>query len=160
MNILVAGASGAIGRPLLAELIRQGHAVTGMTHSEAGARIIASVGVAVAQVSAFDAPALERALRESRAEVVIDELTFREPHGNDRCIRCIIGPSRQLRRVLYHASGTDDDKRPRADRLQSLAIKGAHVHQRPVALEQARGLTARHRLAIAQNPHFIQVEAG
>src|SRR5215472_12315821 len=75
MNIFVAGASGAIGRPLLAELVRQGHAVTGMTNSDAGARVIAGLGAAVAQVSAFDALALERAVRESRAEVVIDELT-------------------------------------------------------------------------------------
>ena len=75
MNIFVAGASGAIGRPLLAELVRQGHAVTGMTNSDAGARVIAGLGAAVAHVSAFDAPALERALQESRAEVVIDELT-------------------------------------------------------------------------------------
>ena len=72
MNIFVAGASGAIGRPLLAELIRQDHAVTGMTNSDAGARVIAGLGAAVARVSAFDAPALERALQESRAEVVID----------------------------------------------------------------------------------------
>jgi nucleoside-diphosphate-sugar epimerase len=34
MRIFVAGASGAIGRPLIAELIRQGHAVTGMSPSE------------------------------------------------------------------------------------------------------------------------------
>ena len=40
MNIFIAGASGAIGRPLLAELVRQGHAVTGMTNSAAGARVI------------------------------------------------------------------------------------------------------------------------
>jgi 2-alkyl-3-oxoalkanoate reductase len=83
MNIFVAGASGAIGRPLLAELVRQGHAVTGMTNSDAGARIIAGLGAAVAQVSAFDAPALERVLRESRAEVVIDELTALPRHPSE-----------------------------------------------------------------------------
>ncbi len=83
MNIFVAGASGAIGRPLLAELVRQGHAVTGMTNSDAGARVIAGLGAAVAQVSAFDAPALERALRESRAEVVIDELTALPRHPSE-----------------------------------------------------------------------------
>lgn len=33
MNIFVAGASEAIGRPLLAELVRQCHTVTGMTNS-------------------------------------------------------------------------------------------------------------------------------
>src|SRR5687768_4176990 len=75
MNVFVAGASGAIGRPLIAELARRGHAVTGMTRSDAGARALADLGAAVARVSAFDAPAVERALRESRAEVVIDQLT-------------------------------------------------------------------------------------
>ena len=38
MRVFVAGATGAIGQPLIAELVRQGHTVTGMTHSEAGAR--------------------------------------------------------------------------------------------------------------------------
>jgi len=73
--VFVAGASGAIGRPLVAELVRRGHAVTGMTRSDAGAAALAGLGAAVARVSAFDAPGLERALRESKAEVVIDELT-------------------------------------------------------------------------------------
>ena len=75
MKIFVAGASGAIGQPLVAELIRQGHTVTGMTHSDAGAEKLSKAGAAVARVSAFDAPALEEALRRSSAEVVIDELT-------------------------------------------------------------------------------------
>src|SRR3954470_16603605 len=75
MNVFVAGASGTIGRPLVAELLCRGHAVTGMTRSDAGATALADLGAAVARVSAFDAPGLEKALRESRAEVVIDELT-------------------------------------------------------------------------------------
>src|SRR5262245_22437039 len=75
MRIFVAGASGAIGRPLVAELVRRGHDVTGMTRSEAGARHLADMGAAVAGVSAFDAAAVEQALRDARAEVVIDELT-------------------------------------------------------------------------------------
>jgi 2-alkyl-3-oxoalkanoate reductase len=75
MRILVAGASGAIGRPLVAELIRRGHEVTGMTRSESGARDLDALGAAAARVSAFDGAAVERALRDARAEVVIDELT-------------------------------------------------------------------------------------
>jgi nucleoside-diphosphate-sugar epimerase len=75
MNVFVAGASGAIGRPLIAELIRQGHTVTGMTRSAAGAQNLAALGAAVADVDAFDAVAVERALRQSQAEIVIDELT-------------------------------------------------------------------------------------
>src|SRR5215831_6566161 len=75
MRIFVAGASGAIGRPLVAELVRRGHELSGMTHSEAGARHLADMGAAVAQASAFDAAAVEQALTNARAEVVIDELT-------------------------------------------------------------------------------------
>src|SRR5918998_2398765 len=75
MRVFVAGASGAIGRPLIIELIRRGHEITGTTRSEAGARDLAALGAAVARVSAFDAAAVEQALMDARAEVVVDELT-------------------------------------------------------------------------------------
>jgi nucleoside-diphosphate-sugar epimerase len=83
MKIFVAGASGAIGQPLVAELLRQGHAVTGMTRSDSGAETLKEAGATVARVSAFDAPALEEALRRSSAEVVIDELTALPRHPSD-----------------------------------------------------------------------------
>ncbi len=83
MNVFLAGANGAIGRPLLAELVRQGHAVTGMTNSDAGARVIADLGAVVARVNALDASAVEQAVRKSRAEVVIDELTALPQHPRD-----------------------------------------------------------------------------
>lgn len=75
MKIFVAGASGAIGQPLVAELLRQGHVVTGMTRSDSGAEMLEEAGATVALASAFDGLALEEALRRSSAEVVIDELT-------------------------------------------------------------------------------------
>jgi 2-alkyl-3-oxoalkanoate reductase len=75
MRIFVAGATGAIGQPLIAELVRQGHAVTGMTRSGPGAQRLVDMGATVAQCSAFDVSGVEQALRQSRAEVVIDELT-------------------------------------------------------------------------------------
>ena len=75
MKIFVAGASGAIGQPLITELIRRGHVVTGMTRSENGARNLKAMGANVASVDALDAAAIEEALRRSQAEVVIDELT-------------------------------------------------------------------------------------
>jgi 2-alkyl-3-oxoalkanoate reductase len=75
MKVFVAGASGAIGEPLITELIRQGHTVTGMTRSKGGAQKLAELGAAVAVVSAFDGAAVEEALRRAKAEVVIDELT-------------------------------------------------------------------------------------
>jgi 2-alkyl-3-oxoalkanoate reductase len=75
MKVFVAGASGAIGQPLIAELIRKGHTVTGMTHSEGGAMRLREYGVKVAIANAFDSGAVEAALRSLDVEVVIDELT-------------------------------------------------------------------------------------
>jgi nucleoside-diphosphate-sugar epimerase len=75
MKIFVAGASGAIGRPLIAELVRSGHAVTGMTRSADAAAKMQELGAEGVVVDAFDAAMVERAVRESAAEAVIDELT-------------------------------------------------------------------------------------
>lgn len=75
MKIFLAGASGAIGQPLIAELLRGGHSVTGMTQSADGAKRLSALGAAAVVVDAFDGSAVEKALRESGAEVVIDELT-------------------------------------------------------------------------------------
>ncbi len=83
MKVFVAGASGAIGQPLIAELVRRGHSVTGMTRSEAGAQRLRDLGASVVQISAFDGPALEEALRQAQAEVVIDELTALPRHPSE-----------------------------------------------------------------------------
>jgi nucleoside-diphosphate-sugar epimerase len=83
VKIFVAGASGAIGQPLVEELIRHGHTVTGMTRSYAGAEKLSKAGAAVARVTAFDAPALEEALRRCSAEIVIDELTALPKHPSE-----------------------------------------------------------------------------
>lgn len=75
MRVFVAGASGAIGEPLIAELLKQEHSVVGMTRSEAGANLLKSQGASAVIADALDAGAVERALRESQAEIVIDQLT-------------------------------------------------------------------------------------
>jgi 2-alkyl-3-oxoalkanoate reductase len=75
MRVFIAGASGAIGAPLVAELLKQRHSVVGMTTSEARARNLERSGAEAIIVNAFDAPALEQALRQSRPDAVIDELT-------------------------------------------------------------------------------------
>ena len=46
-----------------------------MTRSEAGARLLAELGAEVARVSAFDGDAVDQALRQPRAEIIIDQLT-------------------------------------------------------------------------------------
>jgi 2-alkyl-3-oxoalkanoate reductase len=75
MKIFVAGASGAIGRPLVRQLVAAGHEVTGMTRSEDRAAAIREAGAAAVVCDVFDAPALEAAVREAAPEVVVHELT-------------------------------------------------------------------------------------
>ena len=58
MRVFVAGASGAIGRPLVTKLIAAGHEVTGMTRSEARAAELRAAGADAAVVDAFDAETL------------------------------------------------------------------------------------------------------
>jgi 2-alkyl-3-oxoalkanoate reductase len=79
MRIFIAGASGAIGQPLVAELVRRGHEVTGMTRSVESAKKLADLGAKTVELSAYDAEGVAQALRASGAEVVIDELTALPP---------------------------------------------------------------------------------
>ena len=67
MRILLAGATGVIGRPLLTLLARAGHTVTGTTRSAARAPIISDAGATPAVVDVFDAAALREVARAARA---------------------------------------------------------------------------------------------
>lgn len=75
MKVFVAGASGAIGRPLVRQLVAAGHEVTGMTRREENAGPIREAGATAVICDVFDAAALERALAEAAPEVVVHELT-------------------------------------------------------------------------------------
>lgn len=88
MKIFVAGASGAIGRPLIERLTRDGHQVTGMFRSSGGADTLRQLGAAAVQVDAFDRDAVRTALEEAEAEIVIDQLTSlpRNPSDLDKAL--------------------------------------------------------------------------
>jgi nucleoside-diphosphate-sugar epimerase len=75
MRVFVAGASGAIGRPLLPKLVAAGHEVTGMTRSEERAAQVRDAGAEAAVVDVFDRDALHAAMREAAPEVVVHQLT-------------------------------------------------------------------------------------
>jgi nucleoside-diphosphate-sugar epimerase len=75
VRVFVAGASGAIGRPLIPKLIAAGHEATGMTRSQTRAEEVRATGAEVAVVDVFDADALRAAMSEASPEVVIHQLT-------------------------------------------------------------------------------------
>lgn len=75
VKVFLAGATGAVGRPLVRRLVDGGHEVVGMTRSRDGARSLESEGARAAVGSAFDEDWLSRAVRDAQPEVVIDQMT-------------------------------------------------------------------------------------
>ena len=75
MKVFVAGATGAVGRPLVPKLIAAGHEVTGMTRSEAKAEELRAAGANAAVVDVFDVDGLRTAIDSAAPEVIVHELT-------------------------------------------------------------------------------------
>ena len=75
MRIFLAGATGAVGRPLTRLLVAAGHAVTGTTRSPHKAPTIEAAGATAAVVDAYDGDAVRAAVVAARPDVVIHQLT-------------------------------------------------------------------------------------
>ena len=75
MRVFVAGATGAIGRPLVRRLLAAGHHVTGMTRSPERAAELRAAGADSVIADVFAPGALAEAVGGSRPEVVVNELT-------------------------------------------------------------------------------------
>jgi nucleoside-diphosphate-sugar epimerase len=71
MRVFVAGATGAIGKPLVRLLVEASHEVAGMTRDPAKAHALPNAVVC----DVFDAAALRRAVAAFEPDVVINELT-------------------------------------------------------------------------------------
>jgi nucleoside-diphosphate-sugar epimerase len=84
MRVFVAGASGAIGHPLVPRLVAAGHDVTGTTRSERSAEAIRAAGAGAAIVDALDADALREAVERAAPEAVVHELTALPERFNPR----------------------------------------------------------------------------
>ena len=67
MKIFVAGATGALGKPLVTQLVRRGHEVTGMTRSESKQDSLRELGARPVVADALDPDAVARAIAEAGA---------------------------------------------------------------------------------------------
>jgi nucleoside-diphosphate-sugar epimerase len=75
MRVFLAGAAGAIGRPLVPLLVEAGHEVTGTTRSPERARAIEAAGATAVVVDALEPDALRAAAEQAEPDVVIHQLT-------------------------------------------------------------------------------------
>ncbi len=98
MRVFVAGASGAIGRPLVRQLLAAGHEVTGMTRREERAEGIRAAGATAVVCDALDATSLEIAVRGAAPEVVVHELTALPPRLDYKAKDDPLAATNRLRR--------------------------------------------------------------
>ena len=75
MKVLLAGATGTLGVPLVRRLTKAGHQVIGITRTEPGAGVLWDLGASSVIADALDRDGLLRALKDTRADAVIHQLT-------------------------------------------------------------------------------------
>jgi nucleoside-diphosphate-sugar epimerase len=75
MRVLVAGATGAIGRPLIPQLFRAGHTVTATTRSQAKADRLRALGAEPVIVDGLDAPAVTEAVAAAEPDAIVHQMT-------------------------------------------------------------------------------------
>jgi nucleoside-diphosphate-sugar epimerase len=102
MKVFVAGATGAIGRPLVAQLRGAGHEVVGMTRSQERADALRAAGADAVVADALDAGAVRQAIEQARPAVVINELTDLDRPLNPRKYAEWLKGTNRLRREGTH----------------------------------------------------------
>ena len=75
MKVLVAGATGAMGRQLLPRLVQDGHHVVGITRSEAKLGLIREMGATGVIADVLDPDDVARVVAQVGPEVIIHQLT-------------------------------------------------------------------------------------
>jgi 2-alkyl-3-oxoalkanoate reductase len=75
MKVFVAGATGAVGTPLVKELVKAGHEVVAMTRSPEKSDPLRDHGAEPVVADGLDSDAVRDAVRRAEPEVVVHELT-------------------------------------------------------------------------------------
>jgi nucleoside-diphosphate-sugar epimerase len=75
MKVFVAGATGALGRQLVPQLVARGHDVVGMTRSASKQDLVRSLGARPVVADALDPDAVAQAVASAEPEVIVHQLT-------------------------------------------------------------------------------------
>ncbi|MBB5787809.1 NAD-dependent epimerase/dehydratase family protein [Jiangella mangrovi] len=95
MRIFVAGASGAIGRYLVPELVERGHEVVGTTRTAAKAATLRDLGAEPVVLDALDPEAVADAVAKTEPEVIVHQLTAL--NGPMRTVKRMAAATNRLR---------------------------------------------------------------
>lgn len=98
MRVFLAGATGAIGRPLVARLVADGHEVVGTTRDPARAGALRAAGAEPVVLDAFDAASVRDAVVAARPEVVVHQLTTLPQDPTPKSMAAAVDANARLRR--------------------------------------------------------------
>jgi len=143
MRVFLAGASGAIGRRLVPQLLAAGHHVTGMARSAERATALRGLGIETAVADALDAGAVRAAVAGARPEAVIHQLTALPQRIDPRRIERDFAINDRLRsegtRILVQAAQEAGARRVIAQSIAFAYAPGApgtiHEEADPLWLE-------------------------
>jgi nucleoside-diphosphate-sugar epimerase len=97
MKIFVAGGTGAIGRPLIAELLAKGHALIALTRSPEKAQALVQQGTEPAIADVFDADAVKAVVSHAQPEIVIEQVTALPRTYTRESMRAAAGLNNRIR---------------------------------------------------------------
>jgi hypothetical protein len=97
MKVFVAGANGAIGRPLVKALVAAKHEVFGMTTSTSGIEALRNQGAEGVVLDALDAKGVSGEIARIRPDAIIDELTSLPKRYTPEEMRAVAPRDRQVR---------------------------------------------------------------
>ena len=97
MRVLIAGATGAIGRPLVRHLGEAHHTIYALARSPGSARVVSELGVEPVIADALDAASVKAAMARVRPDAVINELTSLPSHYTAAEMRAAADRDRKVR---------------------------------------------------------------
>ncbi|MGW1255170.1 NAD-dependent epimerase/dehydratase family protein [Streptomyces sp. NPDC002513] len=102
MKIFIAGASGAIGSQLVAQLVVRGHEVVGTTRSAAKTGELRALGAEPVVMDALDPDSVADAVAKAEPEVIVHQLTALSGPADLRSVKRMAAATNRLR-----TEGTD-----------------------------------------------------
>ncbi len=97
MKVLIVGATGVVGRPLVRMLSQGGHEVLGTTRSEGKTAALRELGAEPLVCDARDGASLRRAVLSAKPEVIVNQLTDLSKPLNPREYTEWVEPTNRLR---------------------------------------------------------------
>ncbi len=146
-RVFLAGATGAIGRPLCRLLVADGWQVTGTTRSAAKVPLLRELGVEPVVIDVYDAAGLMAAVVAARPSVVIHQLTDLPPALDPALMADALVRNARLREVgtrnLVAAAAAAGARRMVAESIAFAYAPGPLPHDEDWPLNVASGPSAR-----------------